>query len=257
MKTSRLGVNIDHVATLRNLRNTPYPSLIEAAEGAIKGGATQITVHLREDRRHIRDEDVFILKTKCKKMKPKILLNLESALTPEMMKIALKLKPDWVCIVPEKRSEVTTEGGLNLKKFFTTLKKEMVKLQKNKIKVSLFIEPSLEAVELSHQLKADAVELHTGRYCIETQKKKINKKNVKKELERIQKSALKAVELGIHAHAGHGFDFENVRPIAALKRPNGDALIEEFNIGHSLICRSVLVGIERATKEMLSAIVAP
>ncbi|RYZ71739.1 MAG: pyridoxine 5'-phosphate synthase [Proteobacteria bacterium] len=153
----RLGVNIDHVATLRQLRGTPYPSLTRAAELATQGGAEQITVHLREDRRHIQDADVVALKKMLK-----IPLNLEMAVTSEMEKFALQIKPEWVCLVPEKREEVTTEGGLNVKKAFTKLKTMIPKLQKQGIKVSLFIEPSTDDVQTSHNLGANAVEIIDG-----------------------------------------------------------------------------------------------
>jgi pyridoxine 5-phosphate synthase len=255
-KLARLGVNVDHVATIRNLRGTPYPDVLAAAESAVRGGAEQITVHLREDRRHIRDADVTLLRKKLKKAE----LNLEMAFTAEMLRIAKKVKPDWVCLVPEKRTEVTTEGGLNVKRIFTKLKKETALLQKSKIKVSLFIEPSLEAVELAAKSGADAVEIHTGRYCLATQGAfgKSSKSRAKKELVRIQLAAEKAIELGIRAHAGHGFDLENVRPVAALQRKDGRGqLIEEYNIGHFLIAQSVFVGLEVATRQLMAAIRAP
>jgi pyridoxine 5-phosphate synthase len=244
----RLGVNIDHIATLRQLRGTPYPDLIEAARLVEKAGAQQITVHLREDRRHIQDADVFALKKHTK-----VALNLECSIAPSIIKIAHKLKPDWVCLVPEKRQEVTTEGGLNVKKYRKPLEKIIRDFKKKKIKVSLFVEPDASIVRLSHELGADAVELHTGRYCNATQKR-YGKKSAaiaKAELKRIIESAKAGGETGIHVHAGHGFDVKNVRKIAALD------MIEEFNIGHSIVCRAAMVGLDQAVREMLSAIQAP
>ncbi len=255
-KLPRLGVNIDHVATLRQLRGTPYPSITQAAEMATEGGAEQITIHLREDRRHIQDRDVIALKKSLK-----IPMNLEMAVTSEMEKIALKIRPEWVCLVPEKRQEVTTEGGLNVKKAAQKLKLMIPRLQKKGIKVSLFIEPSLEDVKTSHTLGANAVELHTGKYCLARQKAFGGKSSAiaKKEKSRIIAAAELAGKLGIGRHAGHGFDYENVREIAAMTLSSNPEfpLIEEYNIGHAMICRAVEVGLVRATREMVSAICAP
>lgn len=251
---SRLGVNIDHVATLRQLRGTPYPDLVAAARYVEEAGAHQITVHLREDRRHIQDRDVQLLRRELK-----VPMNLEMAATEAMLKFALKIRPYAVCIVPEKRREVTTEGGLNLKAARTRLRKMIPTLQKCGIRVSLFVEPSLEAVRLSADLDADAVELHTGRYCLAEQAGKASA--AKRELVRIEKAAREARRLGVEAHAGHGFDAQNVRPVAALELDPSDSsrapLIQEFNIGHFLICRSVEVGLRQAVHEMLSAMHAP
>ena len=253
----KLGVNIDHIATLRQLRGTPYPDLLEAAKLAEKAGADQITVHLREDRRHIQDEDVLILKKHLKAT-----LNLEMAVTPAMVRFAIKVKPDWVCLVPEKRREVTTEGGLNLEKSQRKLSSSIRSLKAAGIKVSCFVEPSLSSVRLSHLLGADAVELHTGQYCLATQGAfgKNSPKRADKELERIKKAALLARKLGIRCHAGHGFDYTNVRRVVELEPSPGvinNLLIEEYNIGHSIVCRAALVGLERAVREMVSAIRAP
>ena len=209
----RLGVNIDHIATLRQLRGTPYPDLIEAAKVVEKAGAHQITVHLREDRRHIQDADVFELRKKIG-----IDLNLEMALSNEIIKIAHKVHPDWVCLVPEKRQEVTTEGGLDVKKNQKVLSKIIGDFKKKKIRVSLFVEPDLKVVKLAHELGADAVELHTGKYCNAAQKF-YGKKSVaieKAEFKRIKEAANTGIKLGLHMHAGHGFDLENVRPVVAL-----------------------------------------
>ncbi len=243
-----LGVNIDHVATLRQLRGTPYPDLLEAARRVEAAGGDQITVHLREDRRHIQDADVKLLRAELK-----VPLNLEMGATDEMVKIASRLRPEWTCLVPEKRQEVTTEGGLDLAKNKKRIGSAIEKLKRAGIKVSCFIEPSIQAVKLSHELGADAVELHTGRYCLATQEKQNarTQKRAKVELVRIEKAALLAKKLGIRAHAGHGFDYENVRPVAALD------LIEEYNIGHAIVCRAALVGMTQAVREMISSIRAP
>jgi len=252
----RLGVNIDHVATLRQLRGTPYPDLLEAARLIEVAGGHQITVHLREDRRHIQDDDVRRLRAALK-----IPLNLEMAATEAMTRYALKIKPDWACLVPEKRQEVTTEGGLDLKMGKRRIADAVKRLRKGKIKVSLFVEPSLDAMKLSRALGADAVELHTGRYCMASQSPKpAALKQAAQELERIRRAAELGWELGLQVHAGHGFDFENVRPVAILERPGTgprQPLIAEFNIGHAIICRAALVGLERAVREMLSSVQAP
>ena len=244
----RLGVNIDHIATLRQLRGTPYPSILEAARVVEKAGAHQITVHLREDRRHIQDQDVFDLKKNIN-----IDLNLEMALSPEIVKIAHQLSPNWVCLVPEKREEVTTEGGLDVKKYRSRISKLITDFHKKKIQVSLFVEPDVKVIQMSHDLGADAVELHTGRYCMGMQKTLGAKSAAiaSDEFERIHDSAVLGKNLGIHVHAGHGFDLKNVRKVVALD------LIEEYNIGHFIVCRAAMVGLEQAVREMLGAIQAP
>lgn len=247
----KLGVNIDHIATLRQLRGTPYPDILEAARLVEQAGGDQITVHLREDRRHIQDADVKVLRANLR-----IPLNLEMGATDEMVKIATRIRPDWVCLVPEKRNEVTTEGGLNMEKGKRKLGPAIAKLQKAGIKVSCFIEPSTASVKISADLGADAVELHTGKFCLTTQNKKPAAR-VNAELGRIEKASLLARKLGLHAHAGHGFDFENVRLVAALETAKREPLIEEYNIGHAIVCRAALVGLERAVREMKSAIIAP
>ena len=248
----RLGVNIDHIATLRQLRGTPYPQIIEAAHLAEQGGAEQITVHLREDRRHIQDEDVKQLRRELH-----VPLNLEMAVSPEMVKFAMKVLPDWVCLVPEKRREVTTEGGLDVKKNKNRIEAAISSLSKKGIRVSLFIEPSEEAVKLSYELGAHAVELHTGRYCLATQEHPQTKKSrvaAEKELQRIQSAGLLAVNLGVYCHAGHGFDYENVKPAVMLREHSGLPLIKEYNIGHAIVCRSTVVGLKQAVREMVDAI---
>lgn len=253
----RLGVNIDHIATLRQLRGTPYPSLTEAARIVEAAGGAQITVHLREDRRHIQDADVRDLRRMLR-----IPMNLEMAATEAMTKIAIKIRPEWDCIVPEKRAEVTTEGGLALEKNARMIGRTVEKLKRAGIKVSLFVEPSVKAMRLTAKLGADAVELHTGRYCLATQSalgkaKGSSSKKISVELKRIEEAGNLARALGLHVHAGHGFDYENVRPVAALLDAEGRTLIEEYNIGHAIVCRAALVGLDRAVKEMVSAILAP
>ncbi len=253
-QTPRLGVNIDHIATLRQLRGTPYPDILAAARAAELGGAEQITVHLREDRRHIQDEDVRLLRRELN-----VLLNLEMAVSPAMVRFAKRVLPDWVCLVPEKRQELTTEGGLDIKKYQVQVKSAITELRKTGIRVSCFIEPDLKAVKLSHQLGADAIEFHTGQFCLASQgafgARSVRRAQI--ELERLKKAALLARSLKLHVHAGHGFDFINVRPVVELESEEREPLIEEYNIGHSIVCRAVFVGLEQAVREMISAIQAP
>lgn len=250
----RLGVNIDHIATLRQLRGTPYPSLLEAARLVENAGGNQITVHLREDRRHIQDADVTLLR--------KVLhvpLNLEMSVAPEIVRYACSLKPPRACIVPEKRKEVTTEGGLDLKRGYRSVEKCVKSLCQSGVAVSLFIEPSKGAVKRSFELGAHAVEFHTGRYCLSTQGASGPRATAqaRKELKRIEEAALLAFELGLEPHAGHGLDYSNVRAVTELKAADQGFLIFEYNIGHSIVCRAALVGLERAVREMLSAVTAP
>jgi pyridoxine 5-phosphate synthase len=246
----KLGVNLDHIATLRQLRGTPYPDLLQAARIVEQAGARQITVHLREDRRHIQDADVSLLRKKLR-----VPLNLEMAVADEIVTIAVKLRPAWACLVPEKRQEVTTEGGLDLKKNFRRIAGAIKRLKRAGSRISLFIEPSLEAVRLSSKLGADAVEFHTGRYCniIQANGNKPSKAS-DAELQRLKAASLAAVSLGVHAHAGHGLDYLNVKAVAKLRGPSHKPLIEEFNIGHSIICRAAIVGLDKATREMIAAI---
>jgi pyridoxine 5-phosphate synthase len=250
----RLGVNIDHIATLRQLRGTPYPDLLTAARLVEKAGGEQITVHLREDRRHIQDQDVIILRRELT-----VPLNLELAVAPAVVRFAKRVRPDWACLVPEKRKELTTEGGLNLKASPRQIQNAIIDLKKSKIKVSLFIEPDLKTVQLSADWGADAIEIHTGRYCLATQEG-LGKKSseiAKKELERVRKAAVLARSLGLRVHAGHGFDYENVRRVVELETEDRVPLIEEYNIGHAIVCRAALVGLERAVREMISSLRAP
>lgn len=251
MTTPRLGVNIDHIATLRQLRGTPYPDILEAAQICERAGADQITVHLREDRRHIQDADVKRLRAELK-----VELNLEMAIAEEIVRFATKTRPDWSCLVPEKRKEVTTEGGLDLVKNKKKVGSVIQKLKKAGIHVSCFIEPSIEVVGLSRELGADAVEFHTGRYCLAAQGAfgARSAARAKTELERIRKAALEARKIGLQSHAGHGFDYMNVAPVAELLDSNGERLIEEYNIGHSIVCRAAFVGLGQAVSEMRMAI---
>jgi len=230
----KLGINIDHIATLRQARMEGIPDVIQAARECLAGGADGIVCHLREDRRHIQDQDVIALR------KLNTRLDLEMAATDEMVKFALKVKPNMVTLVPEKRKELTTEGGL---KVTSKLKPVIEKLQKNGILVSLFIDPTLKDIEESAVLGAKFVELHTGEYA--------NAKTAQKrqyELERIGTATQKARLIGLRINAGHGLDYNNVKPI--VKIPG----IEELNIGFSIIARSVFTGLRRAVAEMREAI---
>jgi pyridoxine 5-phosphate synthase len=247
-RISHLGVNIDHVATLRQLRGTPYPSLETAVDQSVKGGATQITVHLREDRRHIQDKDVIEIQKYLRKRFPKVPLNLEMALSAPIRQLALRIRPEWVCIVPEKRQELTTEGGLNLKKNRAVLKSFIRDARAKGIKVSLFVEPSVAAIKDSAVLGADAVELHTGRFCLAHQKGKAA--SMKKELKRIETAGRCARDLGLRVHAGHGIDHANLGPLVSLKDQYRRPLIIEYNVGHFLICRSLTLGLKAAVREM-------
>jgi pyridoxine 5-phosphate synthase len=235
----KLGVNIDHIATLRQQRKIGYPSVIEAAKIVERCGADQITVHLREDRRHIQDEDVIQLKKILK-----IPLNLEMSLNKDIVNFALKVKPDEVCIVPERRQELTTEGGLDVEKNYKKLKETILKLKQRGIIVSLFIEPDIKAIKLAKELQADAVELHTGKYSL----CKVGTKSFYKELERIKKAAEYVLQEGLILNAGHGLDYSNVKPIAEINGMN------TLNIGFSIVARAVFVGLENAVKEMLKLI---
>ena len=227
MSKIRLGVNIDHVATVRNARGETYPSPLRAALLAEKNGADSVTIHLREDRRHINE---FDLKRIIKKIK--IPLNLEIAATKEMLKIASRSKPPFICVVPEKRKEITTEGGLNLNHNKTFLKVLIKKLKKRNCRVSLFIDPSLKDIKKAKKLDVDCVEIHTGKLC-----NLINmKKNFKNELKKIKRSVLKGNEIGLEVHAGHGLTFDSAKILSKIKG------IQEFNIGHFLVGESIFEG---------------
>ena len=226
----RLGVNIDHVATLRQARLGKNPDVLEAAQQAIRGGADLITMHLREDRRHIQDADVFAFKKKFKTS-----LNFEMAVTPEMFKLALKLKPASVCLVPEKRQELTTEGGLDLSLKYSFLLKQIPRLQKAGISVFPFVDPDIRQITLCKKLGCDGIELHTGEYAQEPSVVQI---------ERLKHAAQVAHAMGLEVHAGHGLDYQNVKALLKISE------ITEFNIGHSVVARAVFVGLNRAVREM-------
>jgi len=234
MNKTRLGVNIDHVATVRNARGENYPSPLRAAILAEKYGAHSVTIHLREDRRHINDLDLKEIKSKLK-----IPLNLEIAATNEMLKIALRHKPNFVCIVPEKRKEITTEGGLNLNYKRTFLKKIITKLKKNNSRVSLFIEANIKDIKTSKFLGVDCLEFHTGKICnLINQNKSFNS-----EFTKINKAVNYATELGLDVHAGHGLTYKSAKIISKIKK------IKEFNIGHFLIGESIYIGLPAAIKK--------
>jgi len=239
----RLGINIDHIATLRQVRKDVYPNLLNAAAECFEAGADGITVHLREDRRHIQDDDVVFLR----KAFPKKHLNLEMAAEDSIAKIACRIKPDAVCIVPEKRAELTTEGGLDVKKNILKVTAITRKIQQEKIKVSLFINPVAEQVMAAHQTGAEMIELHTGTYAdfSDPARPSYNAQKAKKELQKLIKAATFAQNLGLQVNAGHGLTYKNVKPIAKHKK-----LFAELNIGHNIIARAVFVGIGQAVKEM-------
>ncbi len=231
---ARLSVNVDHVATVRQARLDKEPDPVAAAYMAELAGADGITVHLREDRRHIQDRDVEVIRKTCKTV-----LNLEMAATPEMVTIALGVKPDMVTIVPEKREELTTEGGLDVVSVEASLKDSVSKLKAGGIHVNLFVDASPKAMKASHRIGADGVELHTGTYA---NAQSVNERA--SELEKIKANATLASELGLNVHAGHGLDYRNVQAVREIPE------IEEFAIGFSIIARSVYVGIDMAVREM-------
>lgn len=235
---AKLGVNVDHVATVRQARGINEPDPVTAAALAELAGADSITVHLREDRRHIQDRDVEVLR---KTVKTK--LNLEMAATEEMVSIALKILPDYVTLVPEKREELTTEGGLDVLRNRQPLKKAIELLQQGGIVVSLFVDPDIDQIKESHRVGADTIEIHTGRYC------EVSRDDERKiELAKIQNAIRAGRKLGLGVNAGHGLNYQNVQEVVALGG------IEEYNIGHSIVARAVLVGFERAVREMVALI---
>ncbi len=229
----RLGVNIDHVATLRNARGEFHPDPIVAAKFVQKIGADSITIHLREDRRHIKDNDA---KKICSINN--LLVNLEISTNPEIVKIALRIKPNYICIVPENRKEITTEGGLNLKKNKMKIKKIISLFRKKKIRTSLFINPSIEDAKISKEIHSDCIEIHTGRLANLIKSKKI----YDKELDRIKKCSSIARKLGLEVHAGHGLDYKTTKILSKVNQ------IEEFNIGHYLIGESIFFGLSKVIK---------
>ena len=234
----RLGVNIDHVATLRQARGVKYPDPITAAGIVELAGADGIVAHLREDRRHMQDRDILLLREVIQTQ-----FNLEMAATEEMVRIALSVSPEVVTLVPEKREELTTEGGLDVVKFFKPLKRAIQRLQKGGILVSLFIDPQADQIKASEEAGANAIEIHTGRYCdAETSSK------VEEELKKIVVAVEEASHRNLRIAAGHGLHYTNVWRIAEIKE------IEELNIGHSIVARSVFVGLDQAIREMIALI---
>jgi pyridoxine 5-phosphate synthase len=234
----RLGVNVDHVATVREARRGRQPDPVTAALLCEEAGADQITVHLREDRRHIQDRDVRLLREIVKTR-----LNLEMAATDEMVAIALSLRPDTVTLVPERREELTTEGGLDVAGGSAALAGPVARLREGGIRVSLFVDPDLDQVKESLRLGAQAVELHTGRYA-----NAASAEEVRTELERVADAASLAEKMGLEPLAGHGLDYRNVTTLARI-RP-----LAELNIGHAIVSRAVLVGLADAVREMVSLI---
>lgn len=232
-----LGVNIDHIATIRQARRTVEPDPVAAAVLAELGGADGITVHLREDRRHIQDRDVRLLRQTVRTH-----LNLEMAATDEMVAIALDIKPDYVTLVPEKREEVTTEGGLDIVAQIDRISQIVDKLQTAKIPVSLFIDADRPQIEASVKVKAEFIELHTGRYAEAT-----NEASREQELAVLAKGCEQAIASGLRVNAGHGLTYWNVYPVACIPG------MEELNIGHTIISRAALIGLERAVREMKQA----
>ena len=229
----RLGVNVDHVATVRQARRAQLPDPVEAALLAEKAGANGITVHLREDRRHIQEHDVRRLMEQGKTK-----VNLEMAVMPAMVRFAEKLRPHDACFVPEKRQELTTEGGLNVIAHKRKIKDAVARLQGRGVQVALFIDPVTDQIKCAADTGAHGIEIHTGAYCIATGAKR------ERELRKVIAAARLAKQLGLEVHGGHGLDYENVLPIARIPE------IVELNIGHSIIAKAVIVGIRQAVREM-------
>ncbi len=235
-----LGVNIDHIATLRNARGTLYPDPVQAALLAEEAGADCITLHMREDRRHIKDADVEAIRPQlCTRM------NLESAVTTEMLDFACRIKPQDVCLVPERRNEVTTEGGLDVSKYFSDVQAAVKQLQAESIRVSLFIDADATQIRAAAETGAQVIEIHTGRYADAK-----SEAEAQQELERIQRSVLEGVRLGLKVNAGHGLHYTNVQAIAAIPE------IVELNIGHAIVAQAVFIGWKNAVKEMKAIMTA-
>ena len=230
----RLGVNIDHVATVRNARGSTHPDPFFIAKYVMNCGADSITVHLREDRRHIKDIDVYRI---CKNKK--IITNLEISLSSKIIKIALKNKPNFICIVPEKRKEVTTEGGLNLSKNKNKILSIVAKFKNNKIRTSLFINPTIKDIKTAKKLNVDCVELHTGKISDLIK----NNKSFNKEYQKIKKCCDIGKKIGIEVHAGHGLDYKTTKILSRIK------YIKEFNIGHFIIGESLIYGLKKTIKK--------
>jgi len=233
-KRIALGVNIDHIATLRQARGGTMPDVIESARVVEHAGADSITVHLREDRRHIQDHDVYAIRSIAKTM-----LNLEMSLNPGIIRVALDVIPEQATLVPEKRKELTTEGGLDVAREFTRVRRAVKQLQGKGIRVSLFIDPNIRQVRKSVETGADAVELHTGSFA-----ESFERGTFKKDLEKIKRAAIEAHRLGLRVNAGHGLDYKNVKYICNVP------YVEELNIGHAIIAQAVSVGLGRAVRHM-------
>ncbi|TYO95679.1 pyridoxine 5'-phosphate synthase [Geothermobacter ehrlichii] len=233
-----LGVNVDHVATIRQARGGSEPDPVTAAALAELAGASGITVHLREDRRHIQDRDVRLLRQTVQTR-----LNLEMAATDEMVGIALDILPDSVTLVPERREELTTEGGLDVCLHRNLIRRQVGLLKQGGISVSLFIDPDIEQVKAAHRVGADFIEIHTGAYC---EARAADQQ--RRELEKIETALRAGRKLGLGVNAGHGLNYQNVRAVARMSG------FHEFNIGHSIVSRAVLVGMERAVREMVALV---
>ena len=231
----KLGLNIDHIATIRNARGENHPDIVYAAKFAKKYGADSITIHLREDRRHINDIDL----SRLVKLK-KVPINLEISTNEKIVQIALKKKPNYICLVPENRKEITTEGGLNLKKNYKKISKIIKKFNKKKIRTSLFINPNIEDIKLSKKIGTHCVELHTGKLSTLIKKNK----NYKNQLKKFSNCVNLANSLNLRVHAGHGMDYKTTRILSNLK------YIEEFNIGHFLIGESIFDGLKKVVKKI-------
>jgi pyridoxine 5-phosphate synthase len=235
-----LGVNIDHVATVRNARGTDYPDPVQAALLAEEAGADGITLHLREDRRHIRDADVIAIRPQLRTR-----MNLESAITPEMIDFACRVKPHDVCLVPERREEVTTEGGLDVVTYFNQVKAAVKTLQSAGIRVSLFIDADPVQIKAASEAGAPVIEIHTGRYADAR-----SEAEAQAELKRVHLGVLEGVRLGLKVNAGHGLHYTNVQAIAAIPE------ITELNIGHAIVAQAVFIGWQNAIKEMKAVMIA-
>lgn len=235
-----LGINIDHVATLRNARGTDYPDPLHAALLAEEAGADAITLHLREDRRHIKDADVERIRPQLRTR-----MNLESAVTSEMIDFACRIKPQDVCLVPERREEVTTEGGLDVVRYFSEVSTAVKQLQAEGIRVSLFIDPDAAQIQAAAELGAPVIELHTGRYA-----NAHNETELQAELQRIEIAVIDGIRHGLKVNAGHGLHYTNVQAIAAIQD------IAELNIGHAIVAHAIFSGWENAVREMKAIMIA-
>ncbi|MEA3410324.1 MAG: pyridoxine 5'-phosphate synthase [Pseudomonadota bacterium] len=236
MQALRLGVNLDHLVAVREARHTPYPDLAEAITVSEQNGGDGITLHLREDRRHVQPQDMFLARRVARST-----LNMEMAPTPGMVEMAVDVGPDFCCLVPERREELTTEGGLDVIAHGRRLREAIQRLTEVGIQVSLFIEPDPKVIDAVRELGAPLVELHTGTYC------NLGEGEVHAELERIRTAARHAADIGLKVNAGHGLHAGNVGPVAAIPQ------IEELNIGHAIVARALITGLGEAVREMRAA----